>query len=140
MGFVDYQNLYSSDQAVTATAASENIIDHGADSSRIADYRELGKSSEVVAFVTTDFATCDGITIAFQSCASEDFSSTAVTTHKSVLVALADLVAGTPIEIGEIPNDTLQYSRLYYTISGSNATAGKIHAGIGLDKQTNGVL
>ena len=138
MGFVDYQNLYSSDQAVTATAASENIIDHGADSSRIADYRELGKSSEVVAFVTTDFATCDGITIAFQSCAESTFASPTV--HKEVLVALADLVAGTPIEIGEIPNNTLQYSRLYYTISGDNATAGKIHAGIGLDKQTNGAL
>jgi hypothetical protein len=140
MAFVDYENLYSSDQAITATAASENIIDHGDDSSRIAAYRELGKKSEVVAFVTEDFATNDGLTIALQSCNSSDFSSSAVTTHSSKLVALAALVKGAPIEIGEIPNDALQYTRLYYTVSGSSATAGKIHAGIGLDKQTNGIL
>ena len=139
MGFIDRENLYSNDQAITATAASTDIIDHGDDDSKIQSFREVGGKSTIQAFVTESFNTCDGLTIALQSCAAEGFGS-GVVTHRSVLKARTALVAGAPIEIGDLPNDLLQYSRLYYTVSGSNPTLGKIHAGIVVDKQTNGVL
>ena len=53
-------------------------------------------------------------------------------------IAAADLVVGKKITIQFIPNEAdLQYLGLRYTVAGSNATAGKIMAGITMGNQTN---
>ena len=45
--FLDGQNLYSDAQALTATAASTNLIDHGSD-------RDLGIGEPLVAVIVVD--------------------------------------------------------------------------------------
>ena len=50
--FLDGQNLYSDAQALTATAASTNLIDHGSD-------RDLGIGEPLVAVIVVDVALDD---------------------------------------------------------------------------------
>ena len=131
---LDKQNLFSEDQAVTATADSTNIIDLG-------DDLDLGLSSVIETFVqvTTDFATLTSLTVSLVTSADEAFSSP-VTLVSSAAIAAADLVAGKQFSLRALPHDTDRYVKLTYTVGGSDATAGKIFAGLALDRQTNGVM
>ncbi len=130
---LDKQNLLSDDQAITASAASENIIDLGV-------ARDIGKGTPIPfeVQVTEDFATLTSLTVALQVDDNASFSS-AKTVISSAAIAAADLVAGYKFNIGEyVPRGTDErYARLYYTVAGSNATAGAITAGVSMGSQTN---
>jgi len=118
------KNMFSDEQAVTATAASTNVIDFGADLGNIGD----GQSVRVYAQVVVDFATLTSLTVALQTSAVEGSGYYAVLTGPTVV--LADLVAGKVVLEATVPKDMLQYCRLYYTVAGSSATAGKVTAGL----------
>lgn len=121
---LDNNLILSDGQAVTATAASTNVIDTGPNSA------DWGKGQEMVvtAQVDTDFATCDSLKVTLQD--SADNSSFA-TLLDGIVVAVASLVAGKKLLQVTIPPTHRRYLRLNYTIAGSNATAGKVNAHIG---------
>lgn len=123
---LDSTNTFSEKQAVTASAASTNVIDLGS-----ATRGDIGKGTPIPinVQVTTDFATLTSLTVAIQMSTDEAFTSPK--TIQSQTIALAGLVAGARFGFNCIPEGAdYRYMRLYYTVTGSDATAGKISAGI----------
>lgn len=135
--FLDKQNTFSDAQAVTASAASTNIIDLGNDDAYVQALNEKGEI-EILCNVDTVFATGDSLKVSIQTDDDVAFGSP-TTIHETAAVATASLVAGYNFKIKGLPPINEQYIRLYYTVAGSNFTTGKINAGLVLDRQTNGV-
>ena len=133
MGFIDKQALLSEDQAITGSAASTNLIDLGAESSLVMDNPEY--NVKIVVQVTTDFATLTSLAIALQCDTAATFGSATSLESKSVL--LAGLTAGKQF-VFHVPRGVERYIRMYYTVTGDDATAGKVHAAVVLDQQSNG--
>jgi hypothetical protein len=131
---LDKNTLLSDDQAVTATAISENVIDLavlGTTYDGVALSRKEGTLQKVpfLVQVTADFATLTSLTISIESSAAAGLTSPTV--HFSQVIAVADLVAGKKISYDFLPNGiTGRYLGLRYTVTGSNATAGNITAGV----------
>ena len=125
---LDKQGMFSDDQAVTASAASENLIDLGV-------ARDIGKGKPIpiLCQVTTAFATLTSLTVALQVDDNSSFSS-AKTVLTTAAIAAASLVAGYKFALDYVPRGTDErYVRLYYTVAGSDATAGNISAGVVAD-------
>lgn len=126
---LDYENLFANDQAITATAVSENIIDRGSDKDS-----GPGEPLELLVQVTEDFATLTSLQVEVQTDDNSAFSS-ARTVTLSEDIAAADLVAGKQFPIRALPHSLERYVRLRFVVTGTNATAGKVVAGIVFDKQ-----
>lgn len=120
----DKENLFSEDQAVTATAVSTNVVDLGVD-------RDIGKGVPVpvVIQVTEDFATLTSLTAEIQTASDEAFSSPTVLATSGAVPA-ADLVAGKQLALQYMPLGTKRYLRINYTVAGTDATAGTVTAGV----------
>lgn len=114
--FLDGQNLYSDAQALTATAASTNLIDHGSD-------RDLGIGEPLVAVIVVDVALDD-------TNADETYSAVVQTDDNSSFSSAATVATFPTMTRGDaagtryvvpIPPDTLmeQYSRINYTLGGT---------------------
>ena len=116
---LDAQCLFSENQAITASAASTNVVKFG-----------KGEFTFVPLLiqVTQDFATLTSLTVKVQTATDAAFT-TAVDLASST-IAVAGLTTGTVIPINYIPRGNLGYIRIYYTVTGSNATTGKITAGV----------
>lgn len=133
----DKTNMFSDAQAITASAASTNVVDLGPR----AIARDIGKGKGVPILIqaveTFDTAAEDGtLTVAYQVDSTETF-----TPDKAITIgtfAEADLVAGWQFPFTVIPNGlNLQYMRLFYTVGGAGSfTAGKITAGVVAGVQT----
>ena len=137
------EQLFSDDQAITATAASTNVIDLGATGTVLNApndlKRDLGKGTPIPILiqVTEDFATLTSLTVSVQTDDDENFG-TATTVLSSPAVPVADLVEGYKFPIIWVPiGVNKRYLRLNYTVAGSNATTGKVTAGIVMGVQTN---
>ena len=136
----DKQNLFSEDQAITATARSSNVIDLGA----VAAAAAIGKNDldvEVVVQVTTAFdsAADDGtLVVALMTDSDAVIGTGGVVLHQTAAIAEAALVAGYQFSLGKIPVNALRYIDLNFTVAGSgDFTAGNIMAGLVLTRQTN---
>ncbi len=134
--------LFSDDQAVTATAVSTNVIDLGVAGTpydaAAALNQDVGKGTPVPVLiqVTEAFATLTSLTITIEVSANSDLSSSTVLATETV--AVADLVAGKQTFLQVLPNGADQrYLGVRYTVTGSSATAGTITAGISMGNQTN---
>lgn len=122
----DLENLFSNNQAVTADAASTNVIKLAAGQLKEVAF---GTPIPLRIQVTEDFATLTSLNIKVQTASDEAFTSP-VDLAATGAIAAADLKAGYVAPINFIPKGNLGYMRLYYDVTGSNATAGKITAGI----------
>lgn len=136
------EQLFSNDQAITATANSTNVIDLGTPGTpyRAAArlHRDTGKGNPVPIRiqVTEDFATLTSLTIALVASDNSNLSSGVTLDSQTILVA--DLVEGATTFMQLLPNGVdKRYLGLVYTVTGSNASAGKITAGITAGNQTN---
>lgn len=136
------EQLFSDDQAVTATAISENVIDLGAAGTpydaAAALNQDVGKGTPIpiLVQVTTAFATLTSLTITVEVSAAAGLTSPQVLATETILVA--DLVAGKQMSMQVLPKDAdLRYLGIRYTVNGSNATAGNITAGVSMGNQTN---
>ena len=122
---LDAQCLFSDAQAITSTAASTNVVKFG-----------KGEFTFVPLLiqVVESFATLTSLTITVQTATDSAFT-TPVDLASSTLAA-AKLTQGAVIPINYIPRGNLGYIRIYYTVTGSNATTGKITAGVvaGIDR------
>ena len=131
-------STYSEDQAVTATAISENVVqinDAGTvfgESAAISRNPGAGNEIPLLIQVTEDFATLTSLTITLETADNAALSTNAVVLASSGAIAVADLVAGYRPNFTRIfPDGVLSdYVGLRYTVTGSNATAGKISAAI----------
>lgn len=129
-------NLFSENQAVTASAASTNSLDFGAPGTPVgaagALVLDLGLSEvEILVQVTEAFAALTSLTVAVQAANDSTFGSP-TTLVASQAIPAASLVKGHKFRIPAIIPEgaTERYIRLYYTVAGVNATAGKVFAGV----------
>lgn len=126
---LDALNLFSNDQAVTATANSTNVIDQG-------DGFFDGSERTVSVYITETFATLVDLTISLHSDSVEAMTTdTAVFTLPAITLASGGLAVGKSYEI-PIPVQADRYLRVTYTVGATAATAGKVTAGIALAHQT----
>ena len=127
MPLVDAILIFSDEQAITATAASTNVIDFGEANANLGAGTPL-----IINFIITEaFATLTSLQISLQQGAT---STPATDLVNLPAIAAANLTKGAYIQEIMIPSQHLRYMRLYYTVAGSNATAGKIFAYIGNPK------
>ena len=122
---LDKENVLSDDQAITASAASTNVIllqsVAGKDSAP-------GTPLDLLVQVTETFAAGTSVVVGIQTDDAEAFGS-AVTLNSSAAIAVATLKAGYRFSVS-IPKQGLKkYLRAYYTVVGT-PTAGKVFAGI----------
>lgn len=133
----DKNLMFSSAQAVTSTARSTNVIDQGA----TAAGSNLGKGNDLVEVfiqVVTTFTTSDAATLAVSLCTDSDETiSNGTVLVTTPALAVGTLVAGYQVSIGTLPVNVLRYLDLNYTVGTGTFTAGKITAGLILDRQTN---
>lgn len=122
----------SNAQAVTASAASENLYDAGV------DFLGAGEPILVHVSVQTTFVGITSLSVACQSSDASAFGS--YTTHwTGPAIALASLVAGYTFILPSLPSIAGdRYWRLYYTVVGGAGTAGKLDAGLVPAVQSNG--
>ncbi len=123
--YVDAQNLYSDEQALTAAAASENLIDH-------AQARDIGTGENLFVVLVVDVALTDAssdstVAVVLQTDDNANFSS--ATNGQTLFTIAATAAIGTKY-IARIQPDALneRYSRLYYTPANGNLSTGSVTA------------
>lgn len=119
---LDEQGLLSNKQAITASAASENILDFGK--------REIafGTPVEVYIQITESFNNLTSLSISVQTAVDEAFTTPVDLVEQTIL--LAKLKKNTVSTIKFLPKGNLGYIRLYYTVTGTAPTSGAIFAAI----------
>lgn len=133
--------LFSDKQAVTATALSTNVIDLGVPgtpyrSNQLNGDKGKGTAVPILVQVAEDFATLTSLTISIEVSANSNMTS--ATKLVTETIAVADLKAGKQMFTQCLPNGVDQrYLAVRYTVTGSNATAGSVTAGISMGNQTN---
>lgn len=121
----------SNEQAVTATAASTDVIDFGQVNPHVGN-DDLTKMV-ITCDETTTSAGASTVTFSVQDSAdNSSFADVAV----SPAVAKATLVAGYQLII-PMPTKLRRYCRVYYTVGTANLTAGKFSAQIVTGVQQN---
>lgn len=136
------QQLFSDDQAITATAISENVIDlglaatpHGA-AAALNNDKGKGNIVPLLVQVTEAFNTLTSLTITVEVSAAAGLTSPQVLATETIL--LADLAVGKQMFMQVLPNGVdLRYLGVRYTVTGTPPTLGKITAGITMGNQTN---
>tara|TARA_R110000737_G_scaffold103999_2_gene137172 strand:+ start:1064 stop:1495 length:432 start_codon:yes stop_codon:yes gene_type:complete len=134
------QQLFSNDQAITATAVSTNVIDLGVSATpygaAAALNHDIGKGTAVPILiqVTEAFDNLTSLAIAI-----EVGSTTSLGTVLSTqTILLADLVAGKQTAVAVLPRGAdVRYLGVRYTVAGTAPSAGKITAGVTMGVQTN---
>lgn len=134
--------LFSDDQAVTATAISTNVIDLGLPGTpfdAVAPLnQDIGKGAAipVLVQVTEAFNTLTSLTITLEVSAAAGLTSPVVLATEVIL--LADLIIGKQMFNMVVPTGAdLQFLGVRYTVTGTPPTLGKITAGITMGNQTN---
>lgn len=128
--YIDYENCFCEEQAITSNAVSANVINAGTD---------CGSSGNVKVKVMVDgedFAGLTDLRVSMQASEGEDFSLFE-TLFESGSIPAADLVKGYVFPLPSLPVSHPAYLRLNFTVGGSNATAGKVSGYLILDDQTN---
>lgn len=122
---LDNETLFSDKQAITESAPSANVV-HTA----LGKLKEIsfGTPIPILIQVVETFAGLTSLKVAVQTAEDEAFT-TPVTLAESAAIPAATLKAGYRFPINYMPKGNLGYTRLYYTVAGNDATAGKVDAG-----------
>ena len=134
--YIDYQNLFSNRQAVTASAVSENIIDTG----RNLNGKSIGIGSgypiEVVCMISETLVGVTKLAVELQTAETEDFSD-AVVLQTAYLTGAEQMTAGTQAPLSTLPVNCKRFLRLNYKVTAGTPESGSITAGLVLDRETN---
>lgn len=134
--------LFSDAQAITNTAPSTNVIDHGATGTPYGSNtpltRDIGIGEEKVPLsvrVVTAFTGLTSLQVVLQTSAD---NATWLDVEGSRAVPAAELVAGFQFHVPDDFPEGLRrrYTRLNYVVVGA-ATAGAVTAGAVMARQTN---
>lgn len=127
---IDAETKFSEGQAVTATAASTNILDLGAAGAG------TGEPITLLVQVSEAFNNLTTLTVTIETDDNTSFSSPKVAAS-SPDVALADLVKGYKFpSLPAFPEGLERYVRMKYTVAGTAPTTGKVDAFVAVDRQT----
>ena len=128
--YIDKNLQVSNEQAVTASAASTDVIDFGQANSDVG-------MADLYAVITTDeaAAAAGAATVTFSVQDSAD-NSTFADVAVTVAIAKATLVAGYQHVI-PLPTKLRRYCRVYYTVGTGPLTAGKFSAQVVAGFQQN---
>ena len=123
---LDYENMFSKDQAVTATAVSTNIVDLGPG--------DAGPSERISLFVTADppFTGTGTVSVGLQT--ADDAAMATPVMVATFAPTNAALLAGGKLVASRLPHGCKRYLRLNYTVTGTVAD-GKVTAGLVWDVQ-----
>ena len=127
--------MFSEAQAVTASAASTDVIDLGPiDGTR----RDIGVGYPLELFVNvnTTAAAAGAATVNIQLQTSPD-NSTWTTLTSSGDLALSALTSGKRVMSQKVPQGVQRYLRVNYAVGTGPLTAGAFTAGINLDVDNN---
>ncbi|CAM8501902.1 hypothetical protein KVG90_21690 [Klebsiella pneumoniae] len=127
--------MFSEAQAVTASAASTDVIDLGPiDGTR----RDIGVGYPLELFVNvnTTAAAAGAATVNIQLQTSPD-NSTWTTLTSSGDLALSALTSGKRVMSQKVPQGVQRYLRFNYVVGTGPLTAGAFTAGINLDVDNN---
>ena len=134
------QQTFSDDQAITATAISENVIDLGVAGTPYGAVaplnQDIGKGNKIPILiqVTEDFDALTSLQITIET--GDTTALGDVRTTETIV--LANLKAGKQTCIEVVPNCIdKRYFGVRYTVVGTPPTVGKITAGITMGNQTN---
>lgn len=134
------QQIFSDDQAITASADSTNVIDLGVAGTpygaAAALNNDKGKGNKVPILiqVTEAFNTLTSLEIKISTGATTALGTTVI----SKVVPLADLVLGYQFPVDVLPDGIDErYLGIEYVVVGTAPTLGKITAGISMGNQTN---
>ena len=129
----DKLNTFGTEQAVTTTAASTDIVDLGA-----ARDTGNGEPLELVILVTETVTAAGAATVTFtlETDDNAGFSSTFVLASSGAM-AKAALTAGTEVLRVKVPLDAERYLRTNYTVATGPLTAGKFTAFLAHDRQAS---
>lgn len=130
----DSPELTTNHGAITGSRSSEKVIEQVVGSS---DYSKMW----LTVIVKEDFATLTSLNIALVEANNKELGSVGTNVAKTLFskeVALADLKAGKEVVRVRLPLPELHtgdanghtFLGLKYTVTGSNATAGKVVAGL----------
>lgn len=134
------QQIFSDDQAITASADSTNVIDLGAPATPYGGkaplHDDVGKGAKVpfLAQVTEAFDNLTTLEIKLSTGATTALG----TLIASQTIALADLLVGKQMNLDFLPNGIIErYLGVEYVVVGTGPSVGKITAGITMGNQTN---
>jgi hypothetical protein len=134
------QQLFSDDQAITATAVSTNVIDLGVPGTPYGAVaplnQDIGKGNKVcfLAQVTEDFDNATSVQVTIETGATTALGTAVL----SETILLADLKAGKQSVIQVLPTQlTERYLGVRYTVVGTAPSTGKFTTGITMGNQTN---
>jgi hypothetical protein len=132
---LDKQNQFSAAQAVTVTAASTNVIDLGPTSAALNANGALGP--EIFFNVDTTFTAAGAATLTITVRSSASSSMTSPVLHAvSTALTVASLTAGSVVAFTpRIPQPSLRYVDVHYTVATGPMTAGAISAAVVADRQ-----
>lgn len=119
----DHDLMFSLQQAITASAASTDIIDQGAAGDALDNEMFL-----VVKTGLTNWGGCTSLQITLQTDSADNFATAKVDLLTVPAIAVAALLKNTELVKVRLPQGTKRYLRLYYTIDGSNATTATLDA------------
>lgn len=138
---IDANLVLSSNQAITATAASTNVIDLGAPGtpfgSPVAVEQDIGKGNriDIAVNVTQAFNNLTSMAIALQ--VSSDNATFVEVATRTYLAAELNAVGQLDFP-AQLPVGTrFRYMRLNYTVTGTAPTTGQIFAAIVAARQNN---
>lgn len=124
---------FGTDQAVTTTAASTDIVDLSAT-------RDIGNGEPMeLVILCTETVTAAGaatVTFTFETDDNSGFSS-AATLASSGAIGKASLTAGTEVLRVKVPLAVERYLRCNYTVATGPLTAGKFTAFLAKNRQAN---
>jgi len=129
---VDAQNLFSDAQAITASAASTNLLDLG-----IARSLGDGERLYVVCLVDTAFTDSGSdstVAVTIETDDNADFSSATTAQTLGTFAALSAAGSVLIVPIAAFATEE-RYVRLYYTLANGSLTTGAITAFITHDVQ-----
>lgn len=134
------RQLFSDDQAITASADSTNVIDLGVpgtpyDAAATLN-QDIGKGNKVPILiqVTEAFNNLTSLEIKISTGATTALGTNVI----SKTILLADLTVGKQFPIEVLPNEiTERYLGIEYVVTGTAPTTGKVTAGITMGNQTN---
>ncbi|NDV23767.1 Bbp16 family capsid cement protein [Desulfovibrio sp. JC022] len=128
--YLDKELCFCEEQVVTASAVSQNVINVGED---------CGSGGNVKLKVMVDgedFASLTSLRVGVQASGADDFSLFD-TLFESGSIPVADLKQGYSFPLPSLPVTHKAFLRLSFTVTGSNATAGKVSGYLIMDDQTN---
>lgn len=138
---LDANLTLSENQAVTATAISENVVEFGATGTVAREgsplNRNIGAGNEIPMLiqVTEDFAALTSLTISIESADNAALSSNPIVHYTTPAIPLASLKAGYQIPMRWFPDaDIKNFVGIRYTVTGTAASAGKLTAAIGTEQ------